>query len=172
MLWHVKSHVYPMKILTTRTSAFMFCLALSPVATANWIYVSNEKDDTISVIDSETEAVVKTIAVGERPRGVTLSHDYKYLYICASDSDTVQMMDLATDKIIHDLPSGEDPEQFALHPNNKHLYISNEDDAIATVVDIESRKVIAQIDVGVEPCLLYTSPSPRDRQKSRMLSSA
>ena len=25
---------------------------------------------------------------------------------------------------------------------------------------------------GVSPCLLYTSPSPRDRQKSRMPSSA
>ena len=25
---------------------------------------------------------------------------------------------------------------------------------------------------GLEPCLLYTSPSPRDRQKSRMPSSA
>ena len=30
---------------------------------------------------------------------------------------------------------------------------------------------IAQIK-GVDPCLLYTSPSPRDRQKSRMPSSA
>ena len=27
-------------------------------------------------------------------------------------------------------------------------------------------------DEGTEPCLLYTSPSPRDRQKSRMPSSA
>ena len=73
-------------------------------AHAHWIYISNEKDDTISVIDSETNEVIKTIEVGERPRGVTLSKDFKYLFICASDSDTVQMMDLATDKIIHDLP--------------------------------------------------------------------
>ena len=28
------------------------------------------------------------------------------------------------------------------------------------------------IDYGFTPCLLYTSPSPRDRQKSRMPSSA
>ena len=28
------------------------------------------------------------------------------------------------------------------------------------------------IHVDVDPCLLYTSPSPRDRQKSRMPSSA
>jgi len=114
-------------------------------ASAHWVYVTNEKDDTISVIDTESNEVIKTIEVGERPRGVTLSKDFKHLYICASDSDTVQIMDIATDKIIHDLPSGEDPEQFALHPNNRHLFIANEDDAIATVVDIESRTVIAKL---------------------------
>ena len=137
-------------------SRISFSVALALIcsasnAAAHWVYVSNEKDDTISVIDSETGEVFKTIEVGERRRGVTLSKDYKYLYICASDSDTVQMMDLATDKIIHDLPSGEDPEQFVLHPDNRHLYIANEDDAVATVVDTHTRTVVAQIDVGVEP---------------------
>ena len=31
---------------------------------------------------------------------------------------------------------------------------------------------LARVGAGVNPCLLYTSPSPRDRQKSRMPSSA
>src|SRR5674476_867624 len=41
-----------------------------------------------------------------------------------------------------------------------------EEDALAAEVDG------AQLDVRLEVCLLYTSPSPRDRQKSRMPSSA
>ena len=39
----------------------------------------------------------------------------------------------------------------------------------------KAQKALAttEVDVSqVEPCLLYTSPSPRDRQKSRMPSSA
>jgi len=48
---------------------------------AHWVYVTNEKDDTVSVIDTETNEVIKTIEVGERPRGVTLSKDFKFLYI-------------------------------------------------------------------------------------------
>ena len=35
----------------------------------------------------------------------------------------------------------------------------------------QSREKVASL-VGVQACLLYTSPSPRDRQKSRMPSSA
>ena len=125
---------------------------------ADEIWVSNEKDDTLSVIDIETLEVVRTIEVGERPRGITFAKDYSVLYICASDSDTVQVMDPETGKVLHELPSGEDPEQFVLHPDNRHLYIANEDDAITTVVDTETRKVVAQIDVGIEPEGMAVSP--------------
>ncbi len=121
-------------------------------------YVSNEKDDNLSVIDLDSLTVTATLPVGKRPRGLALSRDNTLLYICASDSDSVQVMDLATRKIIRDLPSGADPEQFALHPNDRWLYISNEDDALVTVVDTQSSQVLAQIDVGVEPEGMAVSP--------------
>ncbi|MDO6514445.1 YVTN family beta-propeller repeat protein [Neptuniibacter sp. 2_MG-2023] len=133
-------------------------LLASSALYAETAYVSNEKDDTISIIDLDTMTVTDTINVGERPRGIILSKDNSKLYICASDSDTVQVMDLATNQIIKELPSGEDPEQFALHPNNRHLYISNEDDALVTIVDTETSEVLAQIDVGVEPEGMAVSP--------------
>ncbi|MEL7211100.1 MAG: YVTN family beta-propeller repeat protein [Pseudomonadota bacterium] len=140
-----------------RTSLLALTLATAP-AYADEIWVSNEKDDTISVIDIETLEVVRTIEVGERPRGITFSKDYSVLYVCASDSDTVQVIDPETGKVLHELPSGEDPEQFVLHPDDRHLYIANEDDAITTVVDTESRTVVAQIDVGIEPEGMAVSP--------------
>jgi len=130
-----------MRVLTLAAA-----LVLSTAAYADEIWVSNEKDDTISVIDVESLEVVRTIEVGERPRGITFAIDHSVLFLCASDSDAVQVIDPKTGKVLHDLPSGEDPEQFILHPDNRHLYIANEDDAITTVVDVESRKVIAQID--------------------------
>ena len=106
-------------------TALMTCLCViaTPVY-ADEIWVSNEKDDTISVIDVETLEVVRTIEVGERPRGITFAQDHSVLYLCASDSDTIQVIDPDTGKILHELPSGEDPEQFVLHPDNRHLYLS------------------------------------------------
>ena len=143
-----------MKRLVTTAAA----IALAAPAFGAEMWISNEKDDTLSVIDIETLEVVRTIPTGERPRGITFSKDYSVLYICASDSDTVQVMDPETGAILHDLPSGEDPEQFVLHPDNRRLYIANEDDAITTVVDTETRRVIAQIDVGIEPEGMAVSP--------------
>ncbi len=139
-------------------SAFALSCFLASPAVAGEIWVTNEKDDTVSVISTETLEVIQTYPTGERPRGITFSKDFSRVYICASDSDAVQVMDPNTGEILHDLPSGEDPEQFVLHPNDRHLYIANEDDAITTVVDTETRKVIAQIDVGVEPEGMAVSP--------------
>jgi PQQ-dependent catabolism-associated beta-propeller protein len=142
-----------MKLIALATATLLAAPAL-----ADEIWVTNEKDDTISVIDIDTLEVVRTIPTGERPRGITFSKDHSVVYICASDSDAVQVMDPETGEILHDLPSGEDPEQFVLHPDNRRLYIANEDDAITTVVDTETRKVIAQIDVGIEPEGMAVSP--------------
>ena len=128
----------------------MFSL-LASTAMAGEIWVTNEKDDTISVISTDTLEVIKTYDTGERPRGILFNSDYSRVYICASDSNAVQVMDPNSGEILHELPSGDDPEQFVLHPDDRHLYIANEDDAITTVVDVETRKVVAQIDVGVEP---------------------
>ncbi|MDX1801206.1 MAG: YVTN family beta-propeller repeat protein [Marinobacter sp.] len=136
-------------------------VVLSPATLAEMAYVTNEKDNNLSVIDLDSLTVVNTIPVGQRPRGILLSKDQSRLYICASDSDTVQVFDLKTGKVVDTLPSGEDPEQFALHPDNKHLYIANENDAVVTVVDVDSKVVTGQVDVGVEPEGMAVSPDGR-----------
>ncbi len=133
----------------------------SAAALADLAYISNEKDNTLSVLDLDTFEVTATIEVGARPRGIVFNRDYSKLYICASDSDSVQILDVESGQVIADLPSGEDPEQFALHPNDRHLYIANEDDAVVTVVDTREKSVIAQIDVGVEPEGMAVSPDGR-----------
>ena len=69
-------------------------------AQAYTVYVSSEKDNTITVVDGESLAIKQVVAVGARPRGIALSHDNRVLYICASDVDRVEVLG----KTIH--PSG------------------------------------------------------------------
>ena len=66
----------------------LLALCASP-AFADEIWVTNERDDTISVIDTETLEVTRTIPVGERPRGITFAHDYSVVYVCASASNRI-----------------------------------------------------------------------------------
>ena len=102
------------------------------------MFVTNEKDNTVSIIDSAKLEVVKTVKVGQRPRGVILSKDAKWLLICASDDNNIQVFDARTMEFVKTLPSGPDPELFVLHPSGNPLYVANEDDNLVTVVDIET----------------------------------
>ena len=108
-----------------------------------------------------TDEVVKTIPVGERPRALVFSKDFKKLFICASDSNVVQELEVATDKIVTTLPSGADPEQFDISRDNTKLFIANENDAAVTVVDTASRTVVKQFDTGVEPDGIAISPDQK-----------
>ncbi|MCK9911186.1 hypothetical protein MXD81_18695, partial [Microbacteriaceae bacterium K1510] len=99
-----------------------------PAAMAYTAFVTNEKDNSVSVIDTEKLEVIKTFSVGQRPRGVILSNDGKWLIVCTSDDNIIQVYDTKTYELIKTLPSGPDPELLILHPSGNPLYVANEDD--------------------------------------------
>lgn len=143
--------------LTAAVSAIALALPLAP-ASAYTAYVTNEKDNTLSVIDTEKLEVIKTVKIGQRPRGVILSKDGKWVIVCASDDNQVEVYDAKTLEFVKSLPSGPDPELLVMHPDGKHIYIANEDDNLVTVVDSIDSKVVSDIPVGVEPEGLGMSP--------------
>ena len=121
-------------------------------------YVSNEKSNTISVIDTDKFQVVKTIKVGQRPRGIELTKDGKFILVAVGDDDTIQMIDVATHEIAATLPSGPDPELFTQDPTGKILYVANEDANTVTIIDLEKRVPLGEVQVGVEPEGMGISP--------------
>src|SRR5690349_12253113 len=92
-------------------------------ASAFTAYVSNEKSNTVSVIDTDKFTVVNTIKVGQRPRGIELTKDGKFVLVAVGDDDTIQMIDTGSLEVVATLPSGPDPELFIQDPAGKILYV-------------------------------------------------
>ena len=120
-------------------------------AQAQEIFVSNEKGNSISIIDGAALEPIEEVAVGNRPRGIALSSDGRFLYICASDDNTIEVFDTESRKVVGSLPSGPDPELLVLSPDDALIYVANEDDNMVTVVDIAAKAALTEIPVGVEP---------------------
>lgn len=64
------------------------CLAAAHASAAERfrVYVTNEQDGTLSVVDGDSLSVIATIPAGKRPRGIRLSPDGKRLYVALSGS--------------------------------------------------------------------------------------
>ncbi len=140
------------------TVCALLSLAATDAVRADTVYVSNEKSNTISVVDGDKLQVVATIKVGRRPRGITFNEDMTRIYVCVGDDNRIDVIDVATQKMVDRLPSGPDPELFVLEPGGRHLYVANEDDNMVSVVDTTAKKIVGEIQVGVEPEGMGISP--------------
>jgi PQQ-dependent catabolism-associated beta-propeller protein len=147
--------------LPTLLGALAAAIFLATPAQAEKIFVSNEKDNTLSVIDGATLEVVDTISVGRRPRAMALSNDGEHLFVAVGDDEMVDVVDVETHEVVRRLASGPDPEVIRVDPNRPYIYVSNEDDNMVTVIDYEQRSRVIEIPVGVEPEGIAVSPDGR-----------
>jgi YVTN family beta-propeller protein len=139
-------------------------------------FVTNEDEGTVSVIDARSFEVIETINVGQRPRGVRVSSDARWLYVALSGSpkagpgvdeaklpppnrtaDGIGVIDLGDLTLVRTLPSGPDPESFDLVGDHL-LVVSNEETAEASIIDLDHARLRGRVDAGREPEGVATAP--------------
>ena len=122
------------------------------------VFVSNEGNGQVVILDGATGRVEGALHTGKRPRGMGVSPDRKTLYVAASDSDRIEAWDIASRKMTRILHSGPDPERFAVSPDGKTIYVANEDNSLISFLDIASDTVTHEVKVGAEPEGVGVSP--------------
>lgn len=142
---------HPLRALA-RMSVLAITLALAAGATSaqGTVYVSSEKDDALTLIDTGSLAVKGTIATCKRARHVQLTPDRQLMVAC-TDSNAADLIDLASGKSLRRLPLGDEPEAFDISPDGKTVYVSNEDSGEASFIDFASGKITRSVKVGGEP---------------------
>jgi YVTN family beta-propeller protein len=79
-----------------------------------YLYVSNGRAGTVSVIDVHSDEVVTNIKVGTRPWGIALSPDGRYLFTANGPSDDISVVDLKTNQEIRRVKAGKSPWSIAI----------------------------------------------------------
>lgn len=96
------------------------------------VYSSDEGADQMSVIDSETVTVIRTISmgVGSRPHHLMASRDGKYVFVAEFGSNTIGVVDTRLDENVVDFTASFNPNAKThavwISPNGRHLYATNE----------------------------------------------
>ena len=130
---------------------------------ATFGYVVNADDNTVSVIDTDSNKVVATIPVGGFPDAVATTPNGTHAYVTNAFDSTVSVIDTASNQVVATLPVGVAPNGVAITPKRNHsyddddhghqpfAYVTNGADNTVSVVDTASNTVVATIPVGHEP---------------------
>ena len=114
-----------------------------------WIFVSNEDDDGVSIIDlTSGKLVPPTIKTGEEPEGVSLTPDGKLIYSTNEADGTVCVIDTATKTLLKTFKVGRRPRNVVFLPDGQHAYVNAENDGTVGIIDMTKNELAGTISLG------------------------
>jgi len=81
------------------------------------VYVANTgsfNPSTVSVLDTATNTISATVAVGNGPVGVAVKPDGSKVYVANEGANSVSVVDTATNTVIATIPVGNAPDAFGV----------------------------------------------------------
>ncbi|PYO18367.1 MAG: hypothetical protein DMD85_21430 [Candidatus Rokuibacteriota bacterium] len=160
-VWGVDRWLSRVSVLRWLASLVLVVVTASEAHAELRIFVTNERSDDVTVIAADSGTVLKTIAVGKRPRGVVASADGKRVYVANSNSDALSVIDAAALTVTATMPAGRDPEGLTFNRDGTLLFVVNENDSAVTIIDVASGRVVKKVEVGTEPETAVASPDGR-----------
>jgi YVTN family beta-propeller protein len=82
-------------------------------------YVASDLTNTVSVINLATNAVEKTIPVGDFPWGVAVSPTGSFAYVTNYGSANISVISTSTNSVVATIPVGSGPLGRGFHPIRK-----------------------------------------------------
>ncbi len=96
-----------LKVITLPAGSRPMKVKVSP--SGRWVYTSNGRAGTVSVLDAHTDRLVHTIKVGTRPWGLAFSPDGRYLFTANGPSNDISVVDLRANKEVRRIKVGKSP---------------------------------------------------------------
>ena len=98
-------------------------IAISPDGTL--AYVTNIYSGNVSVINTASGSVTKSIVTGGYPTGVAFSPSGKLAYVVNDGSSTVSVIKVATNSVVKTINTGSYPNYIAINPQGTIAYVTN-----------------------------------------------
>jgi YVTN family beta-propeller protein len=120
-------------------TACMF-FAARAVAAVSFAFVGNQGDGTVSIIDTTTDEVVRTLPdhgkIGTKVQAVIADPAGKSAFVVDAESNALVVVDIASGKVRQSIVVGKSPEGASLSPTGKAIAVCVEDDNLVAFVDV------------------------------------
>jgi YVTN family beta-propeller protein len=122
------------------------------------IYVANNGDGTVSVINGETYSVTKVITSVVGANGVAYDSDHGLVYVTNQSIDALTVISATTNSIVETIPVGDQPHGVAYNPTSHKIYVANYGGNSVTIVDANTMTTTETISGLSEPAHVAANP--------------
>ncbi|MFT6352752.1 MAG: PQQ-dependent catabolism-associated beta-propeller protein [Neptuniibacter pectenicola] len=109
------------------------------------LYVSNEDDALVTIVDTETSEVLAQIDVGVEPEGMAVSPDGTMAVNTSETTNMVHWIDTEKHELVDNTLVDQRPRHVEFSKDSKLLWASAEIGATVSVIDTATRKIIKKI---------------------------
>jgi YVTN family beta-propeller protein len=120
----------------------------------NKVYCANESTNTVTVIDGQTNSVIRNITVGNGPKALVWNAQNNKIY-CANAAgsypnydSTVTVIDGQTDSVITTITVGNGPWAFCWNPLQNRIYVAN---YMSSTISVIRDSILSGIEENHQP---------------------
>jgi YVTN family beta-propeller protein len=134
----------------------------SPIAISadnRLVWVVNSADDSVSVLRTDTNSVLKKIAVGDEPQSVAVDPNNTFAFVANAAGSSVSVIKInnasfggfaaAVEKTIK---TGAEPWNIVTSPDGKRVFVANSGQDTITVINALTRVIIGQVNLRDSLC--------------------
>jgi YVTN family beta-propeller protein len=144
-------------------------MAVSPSGKMLAVTNNGQSDQSIQLIDTESQVVLDSLPVGKAWIGLSFSEDSKALYASGGNDNWILRLDVSNKRLIpsdtlvigQPWPERISPAGIALDDKRQLLYAVTTEDNSLYVIDIASKEVVERYSLGAEGYTCLLSPDKK-----------
>jgi YVTN family beta-propeller protein len=123
------------------------------------VWTVNPSNDTVSVIRTRTNTVIRRISVGDEPQSIALDPSDRYAFVANAAGGTVTVIRITNPNPDNfraarsrTLRTGSEPWNIVPSPDGRRVFVANSAQDTISVIDARSPRVIGHVDLADSRC--------------------
>lgn len=127
----------------TLSSLFSFSITF-----ASTLLITNEKSNSVSIVDTDTDQVVKTIQVGETPHAIAITPKRHFAYTGNRGDNTLSVIELKSMNVVKTIKLPHSIMNLEISPDGRYVSVNSRTSLHVSFIDTATNTLVKTIEVG------------------------